>query len=151
MWLVRSAVPVPCSYLTLNVLSTTKTNVGQSENVIWDPGPCKLYLLIIPQTGRLFFNFWIHSFLLQSCLHFCIIACCSDGSASDLIETLSQSRSKHFVFLIHTFYRPGPALSAGCPGCDGIIWPFIWVWSHLWVFTQSPLSSLTQRFTTWIK
>ena len=29
---------VPCSYLTLNVLSTTKTNVGQSENVIQDPG-----------------------------------------------------------------------------------------------------------------
>lgn len=29
---------VPCSYLTLNVLSTTKTNVGQSENVIRDLG-----------------------------------------------------------------------------------------------------------------
>ena len=51
-----------------------------------------------------------------------------------------------FCFLIPTFCRPGPALSAGCPGCDGIIWPFIWVWSHLWVFTQSPLSLLTQRY-----
>ena len=46
---------VPCSYLTLNVLSTTKTNVGQSENVIQDPGPRKLHSVIIQQSASPFF------------------------------------------------------------------------------------------------
>ena len=48
------------------------------------------------------------------------------------------SLAPNILFLILTFYRPGPRTEC----CDGIIWPFIWVWSHLWVFSVHSVSSI---------